>query len=195
MPKCLNDPTRSYKGTEPSPKGLGCCAGKMKVGEKKKGTDGNTWIIKKVKNGSKRWMKVKEYDINKLAKEWWYKIASKEVIVYYKDNKIKSVSINKHEELEKDKNIKLIFWSGMSQDNIRIWIDEVVFNLPNKYIDELITKKKTLKYILENYRKFLQKYKLRTKYDYTFKVSRKKFSKFKLYKKLIKSKIIINKMK
>ena len=57
MPKCLNDPKKSYKGTEPSPKGLGYCAGKMKVGEKKKGTDGNVWIVKKVKNGSKRWMK------------------------------------------------------------------------------------------------------------------------------------------
>ncbi len=27
MPKCLNDPKKSYKGTEPSPKGLGYCAG------------------------------------------------------------------------------------------------------------------------------------------------------------------------
>ena len=59
MPKCKNDPSRSYKGTEPSPKGLGYCAHAMKVGAIKKGKDGNNWIIKKVKNGSKRWMKVK----------------------------------------------------------------------------------------------------------------------------------------
>ena len=59
MPKCKNDPSRSYKGTEPSPKGLGFCAHAMKVGAIKKGKDGNNWIIKKVKNGSKRWMKVK----------------------------------------------------------------------------------------------------------------------------------------
>ena len=30
MPKCLNNPKKSYKGTEPSPKGLGYCAGGMK---------------------------------------------------------------------------------------------------------------------------------------------------------------------
>ena len=58
MPKCKNDPARSYKGTEPSPKGLGFCAHAMKEGATKKGKDGNKWIIKKVKNGSKRWMKV-----------------------------------------------------------------------------------------------------------------------------------------
>ena len=58
MPKCKNDPTRSYKGTEPSPKGLGYCAHGMKEGDKKKGKDGNMWIIKKIKNGSLRWMKI-----------------------------------------------------------------------------------------------------------------------------------------
>ena len=26
MPKCKNNPSRSYNGTEPSPKGLGYCA-------------------------------------------------------------------------------------------------------------------------------------------------------------------------
>lgn len=54
MPKCKNDSTKSYKGTEPSPKGLGYCAHTMKNAVKKKGKDGNIWIIKTVKNGSKR---------------------------------------------------------------------------------------------------------------------------------------------
>ena len=47
MPKCKNDPTRSYKGTEPSPKGLGYCAHGMKEGDKKKGKDGNVLFIEK----------------------------------------------------------------------------------------------------------------------------------------------------
>ena len=70
MPKCKNDPTRSFKGTEPSPKGLGWCAHSMKVGAVKKGNDGNKWIIKQVKNGSKRWMKVKvNKKVNKIKSE------------------------------------------------------------------------------------------------------------------------------
>ena len=55
MPQCKNDPSRSYKGNEPSPKGLGWCAHGEKVGKKRKGNDGNTWIVKKISNGSKRW--------------------------------------------------------------------------------------------------------------------------------------------
>ena len=36
MPKCKNVDTGTYKGTEPSPKGLGYCARGEKVGKKKK---------------------------------------------------------------------------------------------------------------------------------------------------------------
>ena len=74
MPKCKNDPTRSFTGTEPSPKGLGWCAHSMKVGAIEKGKDGNKWVIKQVKNGSKRWMMIKEddieYDIDNIYKKY-----------------------------------------------------------------------------------------------------------------------------
>ena len=74
MPKCKNDPTRSFIGTEPSPKGLGYCAHSMKVGAIEKGKDGNKWVIKQVKNGSKRWMMIKEddieYDIDNIYKKY-----------------------------------------------------------------------------------------------------------------------------
>lgn len=57
MPKCKNDSTRSYKGSEPSPKGLGYCAHAEKVGTTKKGKDGNLWIIAKRVSG-KYWKRV-----------------------------------------------------------------------------------------------------------------------------------------
>ena len=57
MPTCKNDPIKKYKGTEPSPKGMGWCAHGEKEGKVRKGRDGNQWIVKKVKNGSKRWVK------------------------------------------------------------------------------------------------------------------------------------------
>jgi len=60
MPKCLNNPNKFYKGTEPSPKGLGYCASDMKVDKKKVGKDGNMWIVKKLTDGSKRWIKNNE---------------------------------------------------------------------------------------------------------------------------------------
>ena len=49
MPICKNNPKRSYKGNEPSPKGLGYCASGEKEGTKMKGKDGNMWIKSKGK--------------------------------------------------------------------------------------------------------------------------------------------------
>lgn len=57
MPKCINNSKKTYKGTEPSPKGLGYCAAEEKVNTRKKGRDKNFWIIKETKNKTKRWVK------------------------------------------------------------------------------------------------------------------------------------------
>jgi len=40
MPLCIKDPKKSYKGNEPSPKGLGYCAHSEEIGTIKKGLDG-----------------------------------------------------------------------------------------------------------------------------------------------------------
>ena len=70
---CKNDKKKKYKGTEPSPKGLGYCAHAEKEGKKRKGKDGNTWIVTKVSNGSLRWMKIKK-DLTKDQKKTLLKI-------------------------------------------------------------------------------------------------------------------------
>ena len=67
MPICINNSKRYYKGTEPSPKGLGYSAQVLKEGSKKKGKDGNMWIVKKIKDGSLRWSKFKTKDNYKIV--------------------------------------------------------------------------------------------------------------------------------
>ena len=57
MPICKNDPKKSYKGMEPSPKGLGFCAHAEKLATIKKGLDGNNWKIESTAQGVKRWVK------------------------------------------------------------------------------------------------------------------------------------------
>jgi hypothetical protein len=64
MPKCINDPTKSYKGDEPSPKGLGYCAGKFEPGYQQEGNDGNIWYVLKTTTGN-RWTKL---DMTKIQK-------------------------------------------------------------------------------------------------------------------------------
>jgi hypothetical protein len=59
MPLCENlkpgDKPKYYKGTEPSPKGRGRCAGKESIGAQAKGRDGKTYTVVASKNGVKSW--------------------------------------------------------------------------------------------------------------------------------------------
>ena len=69
MPFCKNDSKKTYTGNEPSPKGLGYCAHAEPLEKKKKGKDGNKWIVTQTKNGIKRWSKYdKKKDDNKIKK-------------------------------------------------------------------------------------------------------------------------------
>jgi hypothetical protein len=52
---CKNDPSRTYSGTEPSPKGLGYCAHASPEGSTRKGKDGRQWTVRTDKNGTKAW--------------------------------------------------------------------------------------------------------------------------------------------
>ena len=96
MPKCKNSSTGTYKGSEPSPKGLGYCARGEKVGKKKKGRDGNMWIVKETKNGTPRWIK-----ITKTEKSDVKKVKSKKV----KSKKVKSKKVEKKKLKKIIKNI------------------------------------------------------------------------------------------
>jgi hypothetical protein len=58
MPKCINDTTKSYKGDEPSPKGLGYCASAEESGKIMTGKDKNEYMVKEISNGQKRWYKI-----------------------------------------------------------------------------------------------------------------------------------------
>ena len=93
MPKCKNDQTRSYKGNEPSPKGLGYCAHAEKIGKVKKGLDGNKWIVSETKNGTKRWVKNTKKQADK-PKEKLKKYNS--VLEFYDVKTIKPKNLKKY---------------------------------------------------------------------------------------------------
>lgn len=58
MERCKNDRTKTYAGTEPSPRGLGWYAGADPVGKTRKGRDGARWIVTEDKNGRRTWRPV-----------------------------------------------------------------------------------------------------------------------------------------
>jgi len=60
MPKCINNNTKTYKGNEPSPKGLGYSACSEEINKTMKGKDNNIWIVKLISNKQKRWYKIND---------------------------------------------------------------------------------------------------------------------------------------
>jgi hypothetical protein len=162
MPKCKNDPTRSFKGTEPSPKGLGYCAHGMKVGAVKKGNDGNKWEVREIKNGSKRWMKVKgskkEVKSKKIKNTKNNKKSEKSESLFSKVFKMFKTE-NKYKYLHSFKkkiNYKIDIVSGKFVEfklNFIYNLDEIINNEPNegyhKMSDKLLKKYFKSKYFIK----------------------------------------------
>ena len=163
MPKCKNDPSRRYKGNEPSPKGLGYCAHAEKLGKIKKGFDGNKWIVSKTKNGIKRWIKHSK-KINVKSKKKSSKknysaldlydikiIDPKKLKKYILKNKILMKIVNKiiPEITKNNINIYLvplpmnnnnIYWSDFPSDYISNFFDQNYFKKNFIYLVIYLTK-------------------------------------------------------
>ena len=175
MPKCKNDKSRNYKGTEPSPKGLGYCAHSEKLNKKMKGRDGNIWIIQKTSKGVKRWVKNSKeknnFDIlNKKLIRWWQKLSNGYIIIIFNNDKhiLKKYNKTKWENLEADKNIKAILWSSISIDTFEQFL-KFILNKNKKNINEFMNTKNIPNVIIKNYKIYFKKHKLYTKKDYTLK--------------------------
>ena len=187
MQKCKNDPTRYFKGTEPSPKGLGWCAHSMKVGAVKKGKDGDMWEVKEIKNGSKRWIKInnnkniQKYLEKKLYK-WWFKLSIGGLLIIYKNGKYKNIKsnrktssaqekdiTNKHIEFGNNKDIDAIIWSNQSYETLENFIDYLTYKTSKRELNNILSSKKLTDYLIKNYKKYFYKYKLKTNKDYMFK--------------------------
>jgi hypothetical protein len=66
MPKCINNDSKYYTGNEKSPMGLGYCSLTEEIGKRMKGKDSNMWVVKKVSDGKKRWVKFIEKEQSKI---------------------------------------------------------------------------------------------------------------------------------
>jgi hypothetical protein len=180
MPLCKKDKTKSYKGTEPSPKGLGYCAHSEKEGTIMKGTDGNNW-----KCSTGRWVKMKEYKIDKLIKKlfdklykWWKHLAVGKFIIIYKDGMYK---IKK----EIDDDSKYIIWSGSSTDNLTFFINYILYKKSNEIIKDIIMSRDTLMYLIDDFKNYFIKSELNSNKDYTLKYL--EIDNKKILSKIIKS--------
>ena len=152
---------KKLKGGRKGPKES---ATKFSVGTKKKGLDGNTWIIIKSKNGIKRWKIYNKNKIlfnnqesvwgkNKNLEKFWQKLSTgTHVVLIYKDKPYNIISLptskiayqKKLEEYENNPNIIAIITSAMSVDTYESLYKKV--------------KDKTPDFVIKNYKKILTNY-------------------------------------
>ena len=157
MPYCKNDNSKSYKGTEPSPKGIGYCAHAEKIGSKKKGKDGNIWIVKQVSNGSKRWIKKSTSKKSTSKKESLDDLLDNYIEIYSRLPKKRDISLNtifKYKNKFYIKNFKVLNvfrWEEISKSEVEQWLREE----REKKIKKLNKVPTESKYIINNkYREF-----------------------------------------
>ncbi len=188
MPTCKNNSKKSYKGNEPSPKGLGFCASSEKEGTKMKGLDGNIWI-----KTSGRWIKYSNNNIDidvdytklfyKKLYNWWRKLATGNIIIIKKDktnklikSSLKTIKAQNKDILEKwtsftsDPEIIAIIWSAQSIDSLTNFIDYLIKKNSKAKLDILLKLSNLPNYLLLNYKKYFVKYNFNGKKDYTLKL-------------------------
>lgn len=155
-----------------------------KKGDKKKGEDGNMWIITITKSGIKRWSKyddAKDILYKKLYK-WWLNFSNGGILIIYKNGRhkmykglFKSTKARykdiekKHIEYSEDPDVVAIIWSGISFDGFEQFRDYIIRSKSKTELNKMLKHKSLPEYIIKNYKKFFRKYELRTKKDYTFK--------------------------
>ena len=121
MPKCKNDPKSFYTGKEPSPRGKGFCAKKERIGSKKRGKDGNVWVVKKRVDGVKLWTRFSSKKVIKLSK--------KKTTVKKKKYKMKGGVTR-----ELDKNGKLYYYKSVGEEYV-LWEERYWKNSTMRYRD------------------------------------------------------------
>ena len=190
MPICKINKKKHYTGNEPSPKGLGYCASSEKEGKIMEGRDGNLWIKsngKWIKHVNKEDLeeqiheKLREILDRKLYK-WWQNLAQGNIIVIYSNGKHKlckssmktfKAQLNdinqKWKDFEENKDVKAVIWSAQSTDIIGSFIDYLIKHTSKNKLEQIIKMKDLPSFLLDNYKKYFEKYEYNGKKDYTLK--------------------------
>ena len=186
MPPCSNDPTRTYAGTEPSPKGLGHCAHAEDEGAIRQGRDGQAWVVRKNKRGSLSWV---HHDTlsDKLSAQlgdWWSSLSDGGVMIVRKNGSYAMVTSKKvtraaqRKDVEQqwrsaasDPDVVAIVWSAMSSDAFEFFIGHIRKNVPSEEQHALASSWSPVALLAKSHRKYFMKYEYFTPKDFTLKGS------------------------
>ncbi len=148
------------------------------------GNDGCNYIIKYDKNKNKKWVKITEEtklsfekDLKNKLYKWWLELSKGGILAIYSNNKYKLISgtVNKISKewikLNDDKEVKAIIWSSISIDILESFIKFLVKKNNDEFLKKLLklTTTNIVKYLIENYKTYFYKMKLKSNKDYTLK--------------------------
>ena len=125
-----------------------------------------------MKGGSDDKLLLEKKLYNKLYK-WWLKLSNGSIIILYSDKKFKLVkgtksTISKEwDKYKNNKDIIAIIWSSISIDTLTSFIKLLIKKNTIQKISKLTTKN-IVKYILNNYKSYFIKMKIKSDKDYTF---------------------------
>lgn len=114
--RCRNDPSKTYSGLEPSPKGFGFCAHSEEEGMERKGRDSMTWTVKG-SGKSKKWVSkggpgieemlynMQQGDFYVVRKDGYFRVAREEILL--------NADLKKYDD---DPSVLAILTSCMSSD-------------------------------------------------------------------------------
>jgi hypothetical protein len=132
-------------------------ATKFPVGEKKKGNDGNLWIVKKTKTGVKKWIKIELHNtkiykyLHKKLHKWWRKNLVDNMIIIYKNGSDKILPIKKLsnkqfdnviKETENKKEIIALLMGAPAITQIQGFINYLLYKISKKELEKNIRTKK-----------------------------------------------------
>ena len=184
MPPCKNDPTRSYAGTEPSPKGLGYCAHAEAEEVVRTGRDGLPWIVREDRRGVLSWGRQDALTdrLGAALDAWWSQLAESSVMVIYKNGshammrsprKTYSARLNDVERQWRaagaDPEVVAIVWSSPSSDNFTSFIAHIRKNVPKDAQEALANSWNPVALLAASHKKYFMKHEYYTKKDYTLK--------------------------
>lgn len=146
-------------------------ATKYKIGTKKKGNDGNLYIVSITKTKVKRWTKYDDTSdkLKKKIYKWWKKLSDGQIIIVYEKTYKFDKNSKKWKDYSNNKDIKAIIWSPISSDSLDSFTNYIVKKNSKKELKKILKLKNNLNYFIENYKKYFVKYKIYSNKDYTLK--------------------------
>jgi len=119
--------------------------------------------------------------VYKKLENWWLKLANGGLLIIKRDGSSELWTSSKKtpeaqaeessafwKTLKDNKEVEAVLWSGMSTDNLILFVQYLIKEEPG-IVEKIMTYDKPGEFLVKNYKKYFEKYELETDKDYTLR--------------------------